>query len=547
MSRALAMVAPAQAAKTARPVSARTSTRASARGRTNTDALANEDKLGEQIAEEPQWQWSIGRMALDAPPKSPAGPGRRGLPATMRRALDSSIGEELPEALAREFGRKFRRDLSGVRIHRDGVASEAVESIGANAFARGNDLYFRAGAYQPDSLSGQALLAHELAHTVQQTQNANGSGLHTARAEEHAQRAARHHVAGHPFLRAGPPTPVAIAADNGVSFEDEEAQVSRLGTDQEAAEKVADLQQEADRARAAAGATDAYVAAIDEKAQKLRAAVQDSVAKKQAAQRKAGKGAKAKKGSKTLASAPATPATTPAAINSSPDLTNASLAEVEQHQRQLEVAMALTPDLDSRLTIARAQENAQTTAAAAANRDHYKLIKAKILDQRSDIESLKRLVQDAHALRESTSSWVTGPTHFYGGAWNEIEIQEFSFPNQSLNGAQKALDAGRYDEAEALVEKSWNQWWDLNYRFEQYAEGIQKGGQRVVTGIKVVEKVNRAAASLNPALGAVYSFGQDSLQQGVEVHYGQRDSVDWGGNLKNAAISYVVGKAAAGG
>jgi hypothetical protein len=544
MSRALAMSAPAQAAKTAMPVSARTSTRASARGRTNIDAPADEGRLGEQrAADESRLQWSIGQMALEAPLKSSANPDRRGLPAEVRRALVSSIGEKLPETVAGEFGRKFRRDLSDVRIHRDGVASEAVESIGANAFARGSDLYFRAGAYQPDSLSGQALLAHELAHTIQQAQSAKGASCNVFSGEEHAQRAARHHAAGHPFLSAGPPMPVAIAADNGVSFEDEYGQVSRLGTDQEAAEKVADLQQEADRARAAAGVTDAHVAAIDEKAQKLRETVQDSVAKKQAAKRKAGKGAKAKKGRKT----PAAPVATPAAINSSTDLTNASLAEVEQHQRQLEVAMALTPDLNSRLTIARAQENTQTTAAAAANREQYKRIKAKILDQHSDIESLKRLVQDAQALRESTSSWVTGPTHFYGGAWNEIEIEDFSFPNQSLNDAEKAASAGRYDEAEALIQKSWNQWWDLNHRFVKYAEGIQKGGQRVVTGIKLVEKVNRAAASLNPALGAAYSFGQDSLQQGVEVHYGQRDSVDWGGNLKNAAISYVVGKASAGG
>lgn len=526
------------------PLSPRTSTPAAAPRRTRTNALAHQDKSREQIAEQSQWPWSIGQMALDASPKTSA---LRRLPIQLRRALDCSIGEKLPPPVAEQFGRKFKLNLTDVRIHRDSVASQAVESIGANAFARANHLYFRAGAYQPDSLSGQALLAHELAHTIQQTKNANGSGFHADHAEEYAQRAARHHAAGHPFLSAGPPTPVAIAADNGVSFEDDEEQVSRLGTDQDAAEKVADLQQAADQARAAAGVTDANVATIDEKAQKLRETVQDSVAKKQAAQRKAGKGAKARKRSKTPTSSPAAPATTPEKINSSPDLTHASLAEVEQYQRHLEVAMALTPDLDSRLKIARLQENAQTSAAAAANRDHYKRIKAKILDQRSDIESLKGLVQDAHALRESTSSWVTGPTHFYGGAWNEVEIQDFSFPNQSLHDAQKALDMGRYDEAEALIDKSWNQWWDLNYRFEQYAEGIQKGGRRVVTGIKLVEKVNRAAASLNPALGAVYSFGQDSLQQGVEVHYGQRDSVDWGGNLKNAAISYVVSKASIGG
>jgi Domain of unknown function (DUF4157) len=505
--------------------------------RVHDDDAAHDRKHNKRQAEEtdPRLQGSFAQRTVEATLHAavPTAPHR--MPPEVRRALSFSVGERLPEPVAAAFGNKFARDLSGVRIHRDRGAAEAVRSIGANAFARGRDLYFREGTYQPDSLSGQVLLAHELAHTIQQSQTGKVTpSLNTSRAEEHAERAALHHAAGHPFLNAGQAAPVSIAADNGVTYEDEEGQVSRLGTDDEAADKVADLQKEADLARAAASVTDSAVAAKDQKAQELRDAVQASVAKKQAAARKKGKG-------KTSGAVSAS------VINSSPDLTSASSAEIEQHQHQLEKVIALTPDPKQRVLIAKEQENTQALGAAAKSRERLEHLMARISDQRSDIEFLERNVHEAHELRESTSSWVTGPTHAYGGSWNEIEIEQFQGTYTSLGKAQEAAKAGRMDEAEKLLHDSWSQWWDLNHRFEEYADGIQKGGNRVVTGIKIVERINRGVASLNPAVGFAYSFGQDSLQQSREVSLGQRDSVDYWGNLKSAAESAAINKIAAGG
>lgn len=519
-----------------------------------------------QSEDESRLQWSFADIALEAPEKIGLQPGRaaastrlrqdggilpqdssRGLPGAVQRALDSSAGERLPEPVAAAFSKKFGRDLRGVTIHRDGVASEAAQSIGANAFAQGSDLYFRAGAFQPDSLSGQALLAHELAHVVEQTQgpaasSANPSlgrsSVQAARSETYAQSAARHHIAGRASLSAGPPAPISIAADNGFSYEDEDAKVSVLATEDEAADTVADMQAEADRARAAVGGTDAAVAAKDEKAQKLREAVQASVAKKQARKAKGKKGGKSKAKGKTPA---------PAMPNSSPDLRDASLADVEAHQHELDKAMALTPNVNDRLVIAREQENTQASAEAADRREQYKRFKARASSQRSDIDTLEGEVGRVHELRESTSSWVTGPTHFWGGAWSEIEITEFAGIYSLLNQAEQAAKAGRLEEADALLHKSWDQWWDLNHRFEEYAEGIQRGGNRVVTGIKLVERVNRGVASLNPAVGFAYNFLQDSGQQYIEVRYGQRQSVEWWDNFKNSAKSTAVNIVAAGG
>lgn len=66
------------------------------------------------------------------------------------------------------FEPRFGADFSPVRIHTDGTADTAARAVGALAYTRGNDVVFRADQYRPDTLAGQRLLAHELAHVVQQ-------------------------------------------------------------------------------------------------------------------------------------------------------------------------------------------------------------------------------------------------------------------------------------------------------------------------------------------------------------------------------------------
>jgi hypothetical protein len=62
----------------------------------------------------------------------------------------------------------FGADLSDVRVHDDAPSAEAAGSIGAAAFTFGRDISFAAGRFRPDTARGRRLLAHELAHTVQQ-------------------------------------------------------------------------------------------------------------------------------------------------------------------------------------------------------------------------------------------------------------------------------------------------------------------------------------------------------------------------------------------
>jgi hypothetical protein len=59
-------------------------------------------------------------------------------------------------------------DLSDVRVHTGDTADSLNTAVSARAFATGSDVYFAAGEYKPNTADGDRLIAHELAHVVQQ-------------------------------------------------------------------------------------------------------------------------------------------------------------------------------------------------------------------------------------------------------------------------------------------------------------------------------------------------------------------------------------------
>ena len=77
-------------------------------------------------------------------------------------------GKPLPQQTRTFFESRMGHDFSGVRIHTDATAVEAAQSVNARAFTLGNDVVFNRGEYAPQSDGGKRLLAHELAHVVQQ-------------------------------------------------------------------------------------------------------------------------------------------------------------------------------------------------------------------------------------------------------------------------------------------------------------------------------------------------------------------------------------------
>lgn len=147
------------------------------------DAYEEEaDRMAEQVMRMPDAAKSPGSPCRGSCPecqppagllRKTAGAAERGeggeLPPASEAAIHAVAGGQRPSEQQRSyFEPLFGADFSAVRLHTDTSADLAAESIGALAYTRGRDVVFRRDHYQPDTPSGQLLLAHELAHTVQQ-------------------------------------------------------------------------------------------------------------------------------------------------------------------------------------------------------------------------------------------------------------------------------------------------------------------------------------------------------------------------------------------
>ncbi|MCP4157312.1 MAG: DUF4157 domain-containing protein [bacterium] len=77
-------------------------------------------------------------------------------------------GQPLAQRERNYFEPRFNRDFSGVRIHTGDRAAEASKSLSAQAFTLGGNIVFGAGQYNPTTITGRKLLAHELTHVIQQ-------------------------------------------------------------------------------------------------------------------------------------------------------------------------------------------------------------------------------------------------------------------------------------------------------------------------------------------------------------------------------------------
>lgn len=77
-------------------------------------------------------------------------------------------GQSLDVGLQQSMGLAMGADFSRVRVHTDSQSDQLNRSIQAKAFTTGQDVFFRQGTYNPGSLGGQELIAHELAHVLQQ-------------------------------------------------------------------------------------------------------------------------------------------------------------------------------------------------------------------------------------------------------------------------------------------------------------------------------------------------------------------------------------------
>ena len=93
--------------------------------------------------------------------------------ASLESRLNSSksSGYPLPDTTRSFMEPRIGADFSNVNIHTDSSAVQMSRELGAQAFTHGNHIYFNTGKYSPESPSGKHLLAHEMVHTLQQSES----------------------------------------------------------------------------------------------------------------------------------------------------------------------------------------------------------------------------------------------------------------------------------------------------------------------------------------------------------------------------------------
>jgi Domain of unknown function (DUF4157) len=171
-------------------------------------------------------QWAVGNRATNELVQLGAGnlpSGERGVPSIVQ-SVCSSGGQPLDAHSRALMESRFGRDFSAVRIHTDARAAESARAVNARAYTVGRDVVFAAGQLVTDTPAGQHLLAHELAHVVQQGRGgatppslAPGNSL-----DQHAEEAAS------AFIHGSGSVHVAGASSPGLACDTDEERRRRL-------------------------------------------------------------------------------------------------------------------------------------------------------------------------------------------------------------------------------------------------------------------------------------------------------------------------------
>jgi hypothetical protein len=106
--------------------------------------------------------------------------GQRNLANTLTPAPAASVsipsrGVPLPSVQRAWLEPAFGADLGAVRVHDDTATAAAARAEHAHAFTAGRDIYFADGCYEPRTEASRHLLAHEIAHVLQQTARNDGA------------------------------------------------------------------------------------------------------------------------------------------------------------------------------------------------------------------------------------------------------------------------------------------------------------------------------------------------------------------------------------
>jgi hypothetical protein len=94
-------------------------------------------------------------------------PSPAGIPASVTQVLGTP-GRALDALVRADMEERFGHDFAHVRVHTDTAAAWSADAINARAYVAGRHVVMGRGQFQPHTASGRHLLAHELAHVIQQ-------------------------------------------------------------------------------------------------------------------------------------------------------------------------------------------------------------------------------------------------------------------------------------------------------------------------------------------------------------------------------------------
>ncbi len=141
----------------------------------------------------------------------------------------ASPGVEIEGSTRRMMEARFQHDFSGVRLHDDANANLSARALGAVAYSGGPHVVFGLGSFQSGRRNHAALLAHELAHVVQQDRGgADTLGVNTDPVlEAEADSAAARFVRGAPHIAVSGRGDGGIARATKVLEVDEEKELKK--------------------------------------------------------------------------------------------------------------------------------------------------------------------------------------------------------------------------------------------------------------------------------------------------------------------------------
>jgi uncharacterized protein DUF4157 len=130
--------------------------------------------------------------------RSSLGLGPQTAPPIVHEVLGRS-GRPLDPGVRGEMEARFGHDFSRVRVHTDDRAAASARAVDAEAYTVGRNVVFGRERYAPASPRGNSLLAHELAHVVQQRGvDASGGPIPVGRSDDPAEQEADRRAAPQP-------------------------------------------------------------------------------------------------------------------------------------------------------------------------------------------------------------------------------------------------------------------------------------------------------------------------------------------------------------